>query len=304
MNTALLEYAVEVEKTGSITQAAANLFMEQPNLSKAVKSLEESLGAPIFTRTSKGMVPTARGRIFLNYAKNILAQIEEMEQLYKTNGEKGVEFSLSMPRASYLSFAFSKFIGNMDHEDTMNVWMRETNTAAALKAVESGECNLGIIRFPSLSEKYYAQTIAAAGLTTESVLGYTARILMSADHPLAQKEEIEAEDLLPYVEILHGDGSTGRNKNLKKGQELLKSLRRIYVFERGSQFDLLCENPNTYMWVSPMPAEILSRYGLVEKYCKNQTRRFLDVLICKKKYSYTTWDKEFFKQLELVKKSL
>ena len=39
MNTVLLEYAVEVEKTGSITQAAGNLYMDQPNLSKAIKTL-------------------------------------------------------------------------------------------------------------------------------------------------------------------------------------------------------------------------------------------------------------------------
>ena len=76
MNTVLLQYAVEVEKTGSITQAAGNLYRDQPNLSKAIKTLEESLGAPIFKRTPKGVVPTARGRIFLEYARNVLAQLE------------------------------------------------------------------------------------------------------------------------------------------------------------------------------------------------------------------------------------
>ena len=83
MNTILLQYAVEVERTGSITQAAANLYMDQPNLSKAIKTLEENLGAPVFRRTSKGVVPTDKGRIFLQYAKNILEQIEEMEELYR-----------------------------------------------------------------------------------------------------------------------------------------------------------------------------------------------------------------------------
>ena len=54
MNTVLLQYAVEVEKTGSITQAAGNLYMDQPNLSKAIKTLEESLGAPIFNGRPRG----------------------------------------------------------------------------------------------------------------------------------------------------------------------------------------------------------------------------------------------------------
>ena len=58
MNTQHLKYAVEVERTGSITQAADNLYMAQPNLSKAIKELEDTLGISIFRRTSKGVVPT------------------------------------------------------------------------------------------------------------------------------------------------------------------------------------------------------------------------------------------------------
>ena len=64
MNTQHLKYAVEVERTGSITQAADNLYMAQPNLSKAIKELEDTLGISIFRRTSKGVVPTERARNF------------------------------------------------------------------------------------------------------------------------------------------------------------------------------------------------------------------------------------------------
>ena len=48
MNIAHLKYAVEVEKTASITKAAENLFMGQPNLSRGIKELEETLGVKIF----------------------------------------------------------------------------------------------------------------------------------------------------------------------------------------------------------------------------------------------------------------
>ena len=58
MNTLHFKYAVEVEQTRSITQAAENLYMAQPNLSKAIKELEDSLGIIIFERNSKGVTPT------------------------------------------------------------------------------------------------------------------------------------------------------------------------------------------------------------------------------------------------------
>ncbi|MEY8352940.1 LysR family transcriptional regulator [Lachnospiraceae bacterium 54-53] len=304
MNTVLLQYAVEVEKTGSITRAAANLYMDQPNLSKAIKSLEEGLGAPIFKRTPKGVVPTARGRIFLEHARNVLVQIEEMEHLYKPDEVSGVEFSLSMPRASYLSFAFTRFISRMNREEHMNVWLRETSSADTLRDVETGEYNLGIIRYGAISERYYDRTVAAKGLLTEPVFRYSSRLLMSAAHPLAKKETIEAEDLAPYVEIIHGDGTHGAGEDYENGKRTEGPCRRIYVFERGSQFDLLCGNPSAYMWVSPMPGEILARHHLVERQCESQAGIFRDVLVYRKGYSFTCWDKEFLKELEMVKENL
>ena len=81
MNTLHLTYAVEVERCGSITQAAENLYMAQPNLSKAIKELEESMGFAIFSRTSRGVLPTARGKKFLVYAQAILAEEKKMETL-------------------------------------------------------------------------------------------------------------------------------------------------------------------------------------------------------------------------------
>ena len=82
MNTLHFKYAVEVERTRSISKAAENLFMAQPNLSKAIKELEDSLGITIFQRTSKGVVPTQQGAEFLKYAKNILTELDKMESIY------------------------------------------------------------------------------------------------------------------------------------------------------------------------------------------------------------------------------
>ena len=58
MNTLYFRYAVEIERAGSITQAAQNLYMAQPNLSKAIKDLEEDLGYEIFKRGAGGIKVT------------------------------------------------------------------------------------------------------------------------------------------------------------------------------------------------------------------------------------------------------
>ena len=82
MNILYLKYAVEVAKTKSISRAAENLYMGQPNLSRAIKELEESLGITIFARSPQGVKTTPEGEEFLSYAKNILRQIDEVEAVY------------------------------------------------------------------------------------------------------------------------------------------------------------------------------------------------------------------------------
>ena len=73
--------------------------------------------------------------------------------------------------------------------------------------------------------------------------------------------------------------------------------RRIYIFERASQFDLLEKNPETFMWVSPVPDDLLKRYGLVQKSCADNKRRYKDVLIYKKEYCLSALDKKFITEL-------
>ena len=107
MNILHMKYALEVAKCGSINKAAETLLMNQPNLSRAVRELETSLGVEIFSRSAKGMVPTPEGEIFLSYANKILKQVDEVEGIFRKKTVLKKRFSISVPRASYISAAFS-----------------------------------------------------------------------------------------------------------------------------------------------------------------------------------------------------
>ena len=107
MNLLHLKYAVEVAKTSSITKAAENLYMGQPNLSRAIKELEEDLGIRIFQRSSRGIVPTEQGEAFLGYARTILQQVDAIEKMYREERQHMSRLSVSAPRAAYVACAFA-----------------------------------------------------------------------------------------------------------------------------------------------------------------------------------------------------
>ena len=64
MNILHLKYAVEIAKTGSLNKAAENLYMGQPNLSRAIRELEAGLGITIFERTPRGWSSRRTARRF------------------------------------------------------------------------------------------------------------------------------------------------------------------------------------------------------------------------------------------------
>ena len=68
MNIKHLQYMIEIERVGSISQAAKNLYVGQPNLSRILREVEESVGFTIFDRTHQGIRPTERGMAFLQHA--------------------------------------------------------------------------------------------------------------------------------------------------------------------------------------------------------------------------------------------
>ncbi len=298
MNLMHLKYAVEIAKVGSLNRAAENLCMGQPNLSRAIKELEVSLGITIFERTSKGMAATAAGEEFLSYANKVLKEIDEIENLYKTGTAKKKEFSISVPRSSYISHAFSNFSKELGDEPC-ELFYKETNALRAIKNILETDYNLGIIRYGSAHDYYFKEMLEEKGLNYEMITEFSYRLIMSKHHPLAEKSDIRFEDLPPYIEIAHADPYVpSLPMAAVKREELPSNIdRRIYVFERASQFELLSENHETFMWVSPVPDEMLERYGLVEKTCADNTKIYKDVLIYKKSRKLSALDKAFITEL-------
>ena len=298
-----LKYAVEVEKTKSITKAAENLYMGQPNLSRAIRDLEEILQIRIFRRTSRGVIPTQQGEEFLTYAKNILAQVDEMEALYRPAGKDKRLFSISVPRASYISYAFAKMVTGLDLTTSIGFHFKETNNMETISNILNNNYNLGILRYQSSHEKYFANVLKSKNLAFEAIWEFEYLALMSEAHPLAKKKDITYTDLSQHIEIAHEDMYVPSLpiSEIKKTElpEWIKN--RIFVMERGSQFDLLCMVPTTYIWVSAIPVELTKRYSLVQRKCKEAARKYKDVLIYNKDYRFSEVDKSFLEQLNQSK---
>jgi DNA-binding transcriptional LysR family regulator len=296
-----LKYAVEVERSGSITRAAENLYMNQPHLSKTIRELEETLGTPIFRRTSKGILPTKAGSEFLTYAKNILAQVEMIEKLANGDRSSKIELRVTAPRASYVSYAFTEYVKTLPSDRDLAVDYRESNSARAIENVVEEESDLGIIRFPTRYESYFMDFLQEKDLNCEVLSCFEHLILMSKEHPLAKRDAIVPLRLKDCIEITHGDRDASLLASPKKSSDAGNGRKEIAIYERGSQFELLGRIPSTYMWTSPVPEEVLATFGLIQRRCDSPKRdHHKDLLIYRNGYRFTDGDTAFISKLKKV----
>ena len=302
LNLLHLKHALTVAKTGSLSGASKVLLIAAPNISRSIKELETELGITIFERTQNGMTLTPDGEEFISFAKGIVRHIEDVEKFYKTGAKRKLKFSISVPRACYISEAFANFSKSLS-TDAIEVFYKETNSQRTLHNLQNRDYKLGIIRYAKNYEKYFTAMLEEKNFKSELITEFTYSLIISKDCPLAQKEEISFSDLTDYIEIAHADPyvpSVPLSKVVK--EELPDNIdRRIFIFERASQFDLLSTNRETFMWVSPVPQATLDRYGLVQKRCRDNKKIYKDVLIYENGYKLTSLDRKFIEELDKTK---
>ena len=168
MNILHMKHVVEVAKAGSLSKASEKLLIAAPNISRSIKELESYLGITIFERTPNGMRPTPEGEEFIGFANSILSKIDEVEKFYKSGSPKKKEFSISVPRASYISEAFAEFSKTLP-KDAVELFYKETNSQRTIKNITEHNYKLGIIRYAENYDSHFKMLFEEKGFQYELI---------------------------------------------------------------------------------------------------------------------------------------
>ncbi|MDV8064953.1 LysR family transcriptional regulator [Rhodococcus sp. IEGM 1366] len=107
MDLHFVTYFVAVVDHGGITKAAQSLYISQPSLSQAIRTLERRLGATLFDRTGRRLVLTDAGRTFDLAARRILADVERAKA--KVTAVRELEFG-RVDVVSYSAFSIDPMV--------------------------------------------------------------------------------------------------------------------------------------------------------------------------------------------------
>ena len=304
MKLRYLKYALETERAGSITKAAQNLYMAQPNLSNALKELEASVGIKIFKRTPQGVEVTPDGKEFLDYVKNIVEQVDHLESMYTSHGKNTVSLRIGSVRSSYMSHLVTEFINSIPKTSPMKVEYKETTQFELLQLIEMDELDIGMISFPLQHKPYFTFLLKSKNISGITIRQTPIHLLMSAEHPLAREDYIKTSMLAGYTEIIHGDLDSPEMKYAKWMEDAGITIpqRIVLVYDRGSLMDMLSKCHDSYKWTNATHPEILKAYNLVEKKC-DTGMVICEMVIYSKNRSLKKNQKELIKRLKEMVRS-
>jgi len=202
-----LRYFVAVAEELHFGRAAQRLHRAQPPLSQQIRKLEEILGHPLFSRSSRAVKLTSAGVVFLERARRTLAKVQEDLEAARSVG-RGEVGSLTVGFiGSGMLTALPAMLGRYRREyPKVNLQLRESFTAAVLQALREGTIDVGFLRDGGPNE----------GLEVEALFSEPFVCVMPKDHPLARRRGLSAAALRdePFVLFSAAMGSRAHQKTL------------------------------------------------------------------------------------------
>jgi LysR family pca operon transcriptional activator len=219
-----LTYFVESARSGSILKASERLHVTQPAITSSLRDLEQKLGAKLLTRNRSGVALTEYGKVFIQYAESVLAEmntgVARLEAFIKS--ELG-HVSMGAPPINvhhWLPQAITQY--KRKHPQVV-VTVRPASNDVVLPLLKLGELDF-VIGAAGSSDQM-------AGLVHEVL--FQDRVCLTArhGHPLTKKGKVTPTDLadvpwfvpFPYIQFREEMQSIFHRNNLDLPKNLVEA---------------------------------------------------------------------------------
>lgn len=183
----------KVAETSSMNKAAEELFMSQPNLSKAIRNLEKELDIKIFDRTNKGVKLTEDGYRLYKYVKTMHKQLDMIQGISKP------EIPDSMSISAYPCPVLYKALGEFyerNREKHIEVTLKEERVSSTIDSVVNLQADIGIIEVNDVQDKEVARLLKAKNLEYHELAIDTWYVHVGKNSPFYGHEVISMQELV------------------------------------------------------------------------------------------------------------
>lgn len=192
MKLKYLEYFLTIAKLGNVTHAAQQLYLSQPNLTVAIKRLEEELNITLFERHHKSVSLTPEGEKFYKQLCPIIQDLQALLQETKsTNADESTPISIGIP----------PMIGSFVMEPLLS-FFKQTYPMKELTIVEDGSIGLqqklsqGDLDIAIIIANELPKNLTSIPLRSVEYKACVPKSHTLANHTTITYDELQAESLI------------------------------------------------------------------------------------------------------------
>ncbi|HNP70037.1 MAG TPA: LysR substrate-binding domain-containing protein [Kouleothrix sp.] len=200
-----LVYFEAVARHQHVSQAAAELSVAQPAVSRQIRDLENELGVALFERVGRNVRLTDAGYALLDHVRIVLAQLEaaraEMRErvgLHSGRAAIGAPPSVGVQLLPPILAQFNQ------QYPRLQLVLREGGTQTMLSLLETGEVDLAVVTLP----------VARRGLHVTTLFSEELVIVVAPSHPLAARKHVALAGLSGEAFLLYPRGYGMREQTL------------------------------------------------------------------------------------------
>ena len=234
-----LRYADRVAATGSISEAARQVFVTQPTLTEAIRLLEEELRVALFTRSSRGMSVTREGEEFLASARQILDDAARIQEKYTGKAVRRPQFAVSCQHYAFAVEAFMEVVKECGAE-SYDFTLRETVTSEIIDDVARHRSEIGVMYLSRRNERALMKLLKKDDLAFEELFVSRPHVFLGKRHPLAKRKggvTPKELDAYPFISF-----EQGMENALYFSEEVMPAIDRkknIRVRDRATMTNLI-----------------------------------------------------------------
>lgn len=236
-----IQYMIEVARTGSVNQAARNLFISQSALSNAIRSVEQEFGRKIFHRSSRGVTLTPFGKLFIAYITPISHQLEQLYAMRNTDVNSQIPSLSIISNGFYYITDLLAALGERYASNGLRVFLQEEYSGNFLEPICNRAVDLGIVRIWSCYRSYNLEEFSNKKLVYHPICELQIGVDLGEKNPLYNHPEpsIAPEMLAGYPQILHESLDHGPYSDIMGRLNLPVSSVRYVVDSRATIYELL-----------------------------------------------------------------
>ena len=233
-----LRYVDQVATVGSISEAARKLFVSQPTVTEAVRTLEEELRIAIFIRSAKDATVTREGEEFLASARQILDDAGRIQEKYTGKAVRRPQFAVSCQHYAFAVEAFMEVVKACTAK-SYDFTLRETVTSEIIDDVARNRSEIGILYLSRRNERALMKILKKEDLSFEELLTAKPHVFIGKNHPLAKKKSISPGELDDYPYLSYEQGVENALYFAEEVMPAIDRKKNIRVRDRATMTKLM-----------------------------------------------------------------